>query len=139
VKQSATKQGGSPDRQGAGKARKKRRLRDAIGRKFMTVPLLRRWYIRRMLKYIDKSREKGRPLPEGLTEVARYLSRVPKYDRAKKFEEAIKANQEVEDAQAMGRELRRATSRQRKSGKSGGYRPGLPPGALKQGGRTRPR
>ena len=139
MKQSAIKAGASPNRQGAGKARRKRRLRDALGRKFMTVPLLRRWYIRRMLKFIDKSREKGRPLPEGLTEVARYLARVPKYERAKKFEEAIKANQEVEDAQSLGRQMRRATSRQRKSGKGGGYRPGLPPGALKQSGRTRPR
>lgn len=132
MKQSATKQA-------APKPKKKRRIRGALGRKFMGVPVLRRWYIRRMLKLIDKSKDNGRPLPEGLSEVARYLSRVPKYERAKKFEEAIQANRDLESPESMGRQMRRATSRQRKSGKGGGYRPGLPPGALKQAGKTKPR
>ncbi|MGH9107221.1 MAG: hypothetical protein ACRDZX_15600 [Acidimicrobiales bacterium] len=124
----------SEDRGDAGRGKK--RVRGAIGRTFMRVPLLRRWYVRRILKFIDKSKAKGRPLPEGMAETARFLSRVPKHQRAKAFEDAIEANQEVPK---MGRQYRRAASRQRHSGKGETrFRPGLPPGALKQG-RQRPR
>jgi hypothetical protein len=109
---------------------KKRRIRTALGRKFMSVGLLRRWYIRRMLRFIDRSKAKGRRLPEGMAETARYLSRVPKDQRAKAFEEAILTNQELPH---MGRDYRRAASRQRRSGKNDARtRPGLPPGAIKQ-------
>src|SRR5579862_9021964 len=109
---------------------KKRRIRGALARKFMSVGFLRRWYIRRMLKMIDKSKAKGRRLPEGLADTARYLSRVPKAQRAQAFEEAILTNQEMPN---MGREFRRAASRQRRSGKNDARtRPGLPPGAIKQ-------
>ena len=109
---------------------KKRRIRGAFGRNMMKIPVARRWYIRRVLKFIDKSRAAGRKLPEGMAETARYLSRVPKHQREKAFEEAILTNQSVPD---MGREMRRAASRQRKSGKNENrIRPGLPPGTVKQ-------
>jgi hypothetical protein len=102
----------------------------------MKIGVIRRWYVKRMLKFIDKSKAKGRRLPEGLAETNRFLSRVPKQQRAKALEEAILANQEVPN---MGREMRRAASRQRKSGQSDArYRPGLPPGTVKQA-RRRPR
>jgi len=109
---------------------KKRPVRTAIGRTVAKVPALRRWQIRRTLKFIDKSRAKGRKLPEGLQDAARFLDRVPKQKRAEVFEEAILANQELPN---MGREYRRAAARQRKSGQSDArYRPGAPPGAIKQ-------
>jgi hypothetical protein len=129
-----TKQGGRKD---SGKpARRKKRIRGAIGRAFMRVPALRHWYIRRILKYIDKSKQKGRPLPEGLAETARVLSRVPKHQRAKVFEEALQANEQVPN---MGRAYRRATERRRVSGRGEThYRPGLAPGTIKQGRRGRP-
>jgi hypothetical protein len=109
---------------------KKRRIRGAIGRGVTRVPVLRRWQIRRTLKFIDKSRAKGRRLPDGMQEMARFLDRVPKQQRAKVFEEAMLANQELPN---MGRDYRRAAARQRRSGKSDArYRPGAPPGAIKQ-------
>ncbi|HET9077075.1 MAG TPA: hypothetical protein VFN68_09085 [Acidimicrobiales bacterium] len=109
---------------------KKRRFRGAFGRTMMKVPFLRRWYIRRVLKFIDKSRASGRKLPEGMADTARYLSRVPKHQREKAFEDAILANQSIPD---MGREMRRAASRQRRSGKNDNrYRPGLPPGTVRE-------
>ena len=112
------------------KAPKKRRFRGAFGRNMMKVPLLRRWYIRRVIRFIDKSKAAGRKLPEGMADTARYLSRVPKHQREKAFEEAILAQQQVPD---MGREMRRAASRQRRSGKNENrYRPGMPPGTVKQ-------
>jgi hypothetical protein len=115
--------------------RQRKRIRGALGRAVMRVPWSRRWYIRRILKFIDKSKKKGRPLPQGLEETARLLSRVPKHQRAKVFEEAIEANQAAPD---MGRAYRRATERRRRSGKNEShYRPGLPPGVIKQS-RRRP-
>lgn len=112
------------------KAPRKRRFRGAFGRNMMKVPLLRRWYIRRVLRFIDKSKAAGRKLPEGMADTARYLSRVPKHEREKAFEEAILAQQKVPE---MGREMRRAASRQRRSGKNDNrYRPGMPPGTVKQ-------
>ncbi len=95
------------------------------------MPMLRRWYVKRTLKFIDRSREKGRRLPEGLAETARQLSRVPKQQRAKALEEAIMAGTEQP---GMSREFRRAASRKRLSTKSDTrYRAGRPPGAGRQG------
>lgn len=116
----------------ADKDPKQPRVRGAMGRTMMRIPLVRRWYIKRMLKWIDKSKAKGRRLPENLNDTARYLARVPKQQRAQALEDAILAQQEMPN---MGRDVRRAASRQRQSGKGGGrQRPGLPPGALKQAG-----
>jgi hypothetical protein len=96
----------------------------------MRVPVLRRWYIRRTLRFIDRSKAKGRSLPEGMPEVARLVARVPKAQRARALEEAILANQ---DTPNLGRQFRRAAARQRRSGKSDArYRPGRPPSAVKQ-------
>lgn len=126
---------GSPGGQDAAnedkeKKPKKRRFRGAFGRNVMKVPLLRRWYIRRVLKFMDKSKAAGRKLPEGMAETARYLSRVPKHQREKAFEEAILTQQKVPE---MGRDMRRAASRQRRSGKNENrYRPGMAPGTVKQ-------
>ncbi|MDA8044172.1 MAG: hypothetical protein M0Z30_02880 [Actinomycetota bacterium] len=107
--------------------RRKRRVRAALGRRFMAVGVLRRWYIRRTLRFIDRSKAKGRRLPEGFAETARQLSRVPKQRREKVLEDAILANQDIPN---MGRELRRAASRQRLSTRSDTrYRQGRPPGA----------
>jgi hypothetical protein len=109
---------------------KKRRIRGAFSRNMMKVPFLRHWYIRRVLRFMDKSKAAGRKLPDGMAETARYLSRVPKHQREKAFEEAILANQRVPE---MGREMRRAASRQRRSGKNENrYRPGMPPGQIRQ-------
>ena len=95
----------------------------------MRVPVLRRWYIRRTLRLIDRSKA-GRSLPEGMAEVACLVAWVPKTQRARALEKAILANQ---DTPNLGRQFRRAAARQRRSGKSDArYRPGLPPGAVKQ-------
>lgn len=103
----------------------------------MRVPRLRRWYIKRVVKYIERSEAKGRALPEGLADTARYLSRVPKNKRAETLDKAIQANEDVPN---MGREMRRAATRQRRSGQSDyHYRPGSVPGTFKQGGKPKVR
>jgi hypothetical protein len=115
---------------------KERRVRRAVGRKAMSVGVLRRWYVRRTLKLIDKSRAKGRRLPDGLAETARGLSAVPKPQREQALEDAILANQDMPN---MSREFRRAAARQRLSTRSDTrYRPGRPPGStVKAKGRPR--
>jgi hypothetical protein len=115
----------------------KRRIRGAIGESLMKVPVMRRWYIRRMLKFIDKSRDKGRRLPPEFAEMARFLERVPKAQRAGALEEAFTAQQQ---GVGTGRDYRRAAAaQQRRSGRGGGrYRPGLPPGTLQQARRMQP-
>jgi hypothetical protein len=110
---------------------KKRRIRTAIGTTIAKVPALRRWQIRRMLKYIDKSKEKGRRLPPEFAEMARFLAKVPKNQRAETLEKAMQANQE---GVTPSRDYRRAAAaQQRRSGQGGGrYRPGMPPGTIQQ-------
>lgn len=111
-------------------AKKKARIRGAVGRGLMKVPVLRRWYIRRTLKFIEKSKAKGRKLPEGMSEMARQLSQIPKDKRAQAIEDAMLAEQEMPN---MSREFRRAASRRRLSTTSDTrYRQGRPPGAGRQ-------
>ena len=113
------------------KQQKKRRIRTAIGTTMAKVPALRRWQIRRMLKFIDKSKEKGRRLPPEFADMARYLAKVPKAQRAEALEKAMEANQE---GVSTSRDYRRAAAaQQRRSGQGGGrYRPGMPPGTIQQ-------
>ncbi|HVA74617.1 MAG TPA: hypothetical protein VNF71_08630 [Acidimicrobiales bacterium] len=122
----------NPDQDG----KKKARIRGAVGRGLMKIPLLRHWYIRRTLKFIEKSKAKGRRLPEGMSEMARQLSLVPKDKREQLLEDALLAEQEMPN---MSREFRRAAARKRLSTSNDTrYRAGRPPGASKQR-RPRPR
>jgi hypothetical protein len=113
------------------KPQKKRRIRKAIGKTMARFPVMRRWQIRRMLKFIDKSKEKGRRLPPEFAEMARFLAKVPKAQRAQALEKAMEANQE---GLTTSRDYRRAAAaQQRRSGQGGGrYRPGMPPGTMQQ-------
>ena len=111
----------------------KRRFSGAVSQRLMRVGFFRRMYIKRMLRYVDKSKEKGRKLPPEFAEMARFLSRVPKNKRFEALEDAI-MTQQTGGYEAMGRDLRRAAAaQQRRSGKGHGYRPGMPPGAIQQG------
>ncbi|MCL2394338.1 MAG: hypothetical protein FWC87_06570 [Acidimicrobiaceae bacterium] len=107
-------------------------VRRAISRNLMKVGFIRNWYIRRTLRYIDKSKEKGRRLPPEFADMDRALSRVPKAQRAKVLEEAMAAGQQ--GLAESNRAYRRAAGNQnRQSGRGRGRsRPGLPPGAMQQ-------
>lgn len=108
----------------------KRGVRARASQRLLRWGRFRRWYIKRTLRFIDRSKEKGRRLPEGMAETARQLSRVPKQRRAEALEEAILAERDLPE---MGREYRRAASRQRLSTRSDTrYRQGRPPGAGRQ-------
>ncbi len=117
------------------KPRRPSRLAQTLGK----VGFIRRWQIRRMLKFIDKSKADGKRLPPEFYEMERFLqqNRVPKAKRASVLEEAMTAQDE---GVSFSRDHRRAAAaQQRRSGKGAGKsRPGLPPGAIQQGRRKRP-
>ncbi len=101
-------------------------IRDRISRRMLSVAFIRRWYARRMIKFIDKSKTKHRQMPQHLIQVDNLLRRVPKPLRQKTLEEMLVPGNEEQ----YGRQLRRAAERQqRASGRGTGRRPGLPPQA----------
>jgi hypothetical protein len=95
----------------------------------MRVPAFRRWHVRRTLGAIDKAQAQGRRLPDGLAETARFLSRIPKHQRAKFYEEAIVKSL---DNPSMGREQRRSVERQRQTTSSPSRRGAKTSGSAKQ-------
>ncbi|MGH9083336.1 MAG: hypothetical protein ACRDY3_12900 [Acidimicrobiales bacterium] len=105
-----------------------RRLRNFPARLIGRIGWLRRRYVRRVLRTIDRSREKHKPLPESLVRIDRLLRRVPKHKRAETLEQMLEAGSTPEPD--LNRSLRRAAGRQeRQSGKKGaGLRPGIGPG-----------
>lgn len=105
-----------------------KRIRRFPGRLVGRTPWLRRRYVRRVLRSIDRSRKKNRPLPDSLVRIDRMLRRVPKPKRAQVLEEMLEAGSAPEPE--LNRALRRSAARQdRQSGKSrAGSRPGVGPG-----------
>ncbi len=99
--------------------------RQRLFRRFMQVGPMRRLYARRLLRYLDKSRAKGRVIPNQLADLDDYLSRVPVKQRRDVLEASLSGELEAN----VGRDLRRAASRQnRQKGRpGGGQRPGMPP------------
>jgi hypothetical protein len=100
---------------------KKRRVRTAMFRTMMKVGFLRHFYIRRLLRFIERSRAKGRALPPELVRLDEMLRRLPPPKRAEALEAALLAGPE----EAHSREMRRAVARQERIRSDGrGYRPG---------------
>jgi hypothetical protein len=101
---------------------KKRRIRTAVFRSIMRVGFLRHFYVRRLLRFMDKSRAKGRALPAELNRLEQMLSRLPPKKRAEALETALLTSP---DENNPSREMRRAAGRQeRLRGDGKGYRPG---------------
>ena len=100
---------------------KKRRIRTAVFRAIMRVGFLRHFYIRRLLRFIERSRAKGRTLPPELVRLDDMLRRLPPPKRAEALEAALLSGPEENHS----RELRRAAARQDRIRSDGrGYRPG---------------
>jgi hypothetical protein len=94
-------------------------------RRIMQVGPVRGFYARRLLRFLEKSKKKGRDLPDQLADLDEYLAKVPAKQRRALLEASLSGEL---DARA-GREIRRAASRQgRQKGRAaGGQRPGMPP------------
>lgn len=113
----------------APKRRRLRKLREAPSRFISRTPWLRRRYARRMVRTIDKYKDKKRPLPENLARLERQLRRVPPPKRAEMVEQMMEMSSQP-TAGVSNRALRRASGRQdrQKGSKGGGLRPGTLPG-----------
>jgi hypothetical protein len=96
----------------------------------LSVGFIRRWYARRLVKFIAKSKKKNRRLPDHLFQLDLMLKKVPEARRTKTVEEMLVPRDEEE----YGRELRRAASRQERRGGKGGAsrRPGSPPQVVRR-------
>jgi hypothetical protein len=106
---------------GDAKKAKKRRIRTAVFRTIMRVGFLRHFYIRRLLRFMEKSKAKKRALPPELSRLEQMLSRLPKQKRAEALEAALLADPD----ETPSREMRRAAARQDRMRSDGrGYRSG---------------
>ncbi len=115
-------------------SKKKRRIRTAIFDKAMKVGFLRRFYVKRLLRYIEKSRKKGRALPPDLQQVERMVARLPRKKQVELLETALQSKPD----EITNRQLRRAAGRQdRLRGSGGGNRPGSMRGTGPRGGAPR--
>jgi hypothetical protein len=113
--------GKAPKAAPASDERKKRRIRTAVFSRAMKVGVIRRFYVRRLLRYIEKSRKKGRSLPPDLVQVEKMVSRLPRKKQEEVLETALLAKPDT----AGNRQLRRAATRQdRLRGSGSGNRPG---------------
>lgn len=109
-----------------------RRVR--LFRRVMHWGPIRRLYARRLLRFLSKSKAKGRAIPGELSQLDEYLSKLPAKQRLSVLEASLSGEL---DTQA-GRDMRRMADRQsRRSGQGQGrQRPGMPP---VPGARPKPR
>lgn len=111
---------------------KREQRKGRMGRRMLKIGFLRRRYIKRVLRSIEKSKEKGKRMPPELWDLSKRLDRLPPGKRVEFLEQAITAGPEAQEQ--AGRAMRRAAaSQERLSGRGGGRsRPGMgpmPPGA----------
>lgn len=86
------------------------------------VPWLRKRYSRYVLRYIEKSRKKGRTLPPELQQLDKQLQRVPPSKRLAMLDQLMVANDPKSEASRQMRRAMERQNRQRSNGK--GQRPG---------------
>ena len=105
----------------ARKAQKPPRVRGAIGRTMIKLPLLRGFYIKRVLALVEDP-PKGKPLPPELQQLRNALQRVPPAQRRAFLESALRPAQSGEAQETLqgSRQLRRAAEKQQR--KTGGRR-----------------
>lgn len=112
----------------AGDRKPKRRIRDMPTDFILRTPRLRRWYGRRLLKMMRKSREKGRRLAGNLAIIERQLRPLPPA-RQEQMLQQILEGEAASKKVPPSREMRRASGRAERKGTRGkGIRPGLAPG-----------
>lgn len=93
-------------------------------RRIMRIGFFRRFYVKRLLRFMEKSRAKGRSLPADLQRLDQMLKRLPPPKRAEALEAALVASPDENPS----REMRRAATRQdRQRGDGRGYRSGPSP------------
>lgn len=112
--------------------------RDRLWRRLFAIGAIRRWYVRRILKVIDRSKEKRKGLSGDLARIDAMTRGMPPAERVRTIERMFEPRSE----QQLGREMRRAMDRQdRGSGRGGASRrrPGMPAQRLAPQRGKRPR
>ena len=103
-------------------------------RRLMRLSPIRRLYARRLMKYMAKSKRKGRPIPGELAQLDEYLAKLPAKQRQAMLEATLSGELDTQASRTMRRAAERQT---RRSGQgTGRQRPGMPP---LPGPRPRPR
>lgn len=113
--------------------------RDRLWRRLFQVAAIRRWYVRRVLRLIDKSKAKRRGLSGDLARIDAMTRGMPPAERVRTIERMFEPGA---DRQQLGREMRRAMDRQERGRGSGGAsrrRPGMPAQRLAPQRGKRPR
>lgn len=131
--------GARPSGHNGGMIRERLRTgRDRLWRRLLRVGAIRHWYVRRILKVIDRSKAKRRGLSGDLARIDAMTRGMPPAERTRTVERMLEPMGE----QQMSRELRRAMERQdRGSGRGGAARrrPGTPAQRLAPQRGKRPR
>jgi hypothetical protein len=85
-----------------------RKLLGLLARPFLKIPLLRRWYLRRLLRYLEDT--PASKLPAEMRQVRALLERLPKAQRLAALESGLQQGPEA--AALPSRSLRRAAEKQ---------------------------
>ncbi len=94
------------------KPKKPPKIRAALARVVLKAPILRRAYLRRLLKHIDETpREKLQP---ELRELKKALSSVPPPRRMAMLESVLQQGPQATETVQQSRQLRRAAQRQQR-------------------------
>lgn len=93
--------------------RRQPRIRGALARALLRVPILRRFYLRWLLAYLERAERRKRPLPAELRQLQDALARLPKARRLPALEAALRHG----EPELPSRSLRRAAAKQAKRGR----------------------
>lgn len=105
------------------KKARQHRVQKAFTKLIARVPWMRRRYSKWILRYIEKSRTKGRTLPPDLQRLERQMAKLPPRKRVEALETALVSG--ADDSAGASRALRRAQARQQRQRSNGkGQRPG---------------
>jgi hypothetical protein len=87
-----------------------RRFLGLLARPFLKIPPIRRWYLGRLLTYLEETPTSK--LPDEMRAVQALLKRLPRQQRLAALETGLKQGSSLEAAAPQSRALRRAAERE---------------------------
>jgi len=93
-----------------------RKVLGFLARPFLKIPPVRRWYLRRLLTYLEDTPTSK--LPDEMRAVQALLKRLPKHQRLAALETGLKQGSSPEAAAPQSRALRRAAAKQSRRSRS---------------------
>ena len=89
-----------------------RRAFGLLARPFLKIPPLRRWYLKRLLRFLEQT--PASKLPAELRQAQALLKRLPQGQRLAALESGLKQGPQAQAQVAQSRSLRRAAAREAK-------------------------